>query len=164
MEYKRYLEAGAVASTHGVRGAVMIQPWSDGPEFLCDFERVFIDGTEMKIESASVHKSMVLCKLAGVDDMNTASALRGKTVFIDREDVTLEEGRHFVQDLIGLDVVDVKLGNIGKLAEVINLPSNDVYVVQGRQRYMIPVVPDFVKKVDLEAARVEVAIIEGMAL
>jgi 16S rRNA processing protein RimM len=161
-ERKQYLEAGIITTTHGVKGAVRIQPWADTPEFLCDFERFFIDGKPVRVKSASVHKSVVLCYLEGVEDLESAIAMRGKTVYIDRDDFEVEEGRYLIQDLIGLRVFDLNLGEIGSIVEVLTLPANDVYVVQGEKRYMIPVVPDFVKKVDLEKDLVEVEIIEGM--
>ena len=116
----------------------------------------------MRVKSASVHKSVVLCYLEGVEDLESAIALRGKTVYIDRDDFEVEEGRYLIQDLIGLRVFDLNLGEIGSIVEVLTIPANDVYVVQGEKRYMIPVVPDFVKKVDLEKDLVEVEIIEGM--
>ena len=159
---KQYLEAGLITTTHGVKGAVRIQPWADTPEFLCSFERFYIDEKPVRVISSSVHKSVVLCYLEGIEDLKAAIALRGKTVYISRDDFEIEEGRFLIQDLIGLRVFDLNLGDIGAITEVLTLPANDVYVVQGEKRYMIPVVPEFVKKVDLEGDRVEVEIIEGM--
>ncbi len=161
---KQKLEAGQIVNTHGVRGAVRIKPWSDDAEFLRLFDRFFIDGREVAVRSSTVHKGMLLCELAGVETIEQAIALKGKTVFIDRDDVTLEEGRYFVQDLLGLRVIDETRGELGKIADVLNLPASDVYVVKsgdGRE-WMIPVVEEFVGDVDLEAGTVQVRIIEGM--
>jgi len=159
---KQYLEAGVITTTHGVRGAVRIQPWADDPEFLCGFERLYIDGKEVKVLSASVHKSIVICMLEGVEDMNAAIGMKGKVVYINRDDVEIEEGRYFIQDLVGLQVFDKNLGELGKITDVMTLPANEVYVVKGEKSYMIPAVPEFVKKVDPDKGCVEVEIIEGM--
>ena len=159
---KQYLEAGVIATTHGIRGAVRIQPWCDGPEFLCGFDRIYIDGKEIGVLQASVHKSMVICVLDGVNDMTAAIALKGKIVSINRDDAKIEEGRYFISDLLGLKVVDRIRGPLGKLKDVMTMPANNVYVVEGEKNYLIPVVPEFVKKVDLESETVEVEIIEGM--
>ena len=161
---KQKLEAGQIVNTHGIRGAVRIKPWSDDAEFLRLFDRFFIDGKEIKVRSSVVHKGMLLCEFAGVDTVEQAIALKGKTVWIDRDDVELEEGRYFVQDLLGLRVIDETRGELGTLADVLNLPSSDVYVVKnddGRE-WMIPVVDEFVGDVDLDAGTVQVRIIEGM--
>lgn len=159
---KQYLEAGVIATTHGTKGELRIQPWCDGPEFLCRFDRIYIEGKEVKMVQASVHKSMVLCTLDGVQDINAAIALKGKVVFINRDDVEIEEGRYFVQDLIGLKVTDRNHGYLGEITDVMTLPANNVYVVKGVKSYMIPAVPAFVKKVDPDSGSVEVEIIEGM--
>ena len=161
---KQKLEAGQIVNTHGIRGAVRIKPWSDDAEFLRLFDRFFIDGREVAVRSSVVHKGMLLCELAGVDSVEQAIPLKGKTVFIDRDDVELEEGRYFVQDLLGLRVIDEKQGELGQIADVLNLPASDVYVVKnadGRE-WMIPVVDEFVGEVDLEAGTVQVRTIEGM--
>ena len=69
----------------------------------------------------------------------------------------------FVQDLIGMRVIDQNGAEIGKITEVIELPKHDVYVVSGDAgEYQIPAVKEFVKKTDLETDTVEVVVIEGM--
>lgn len=160
---ERFLEAGEVVGTHGIRGEVKILPWADGPEFLLDFDRLYLDGKPFEVESSRIHKSLVLVKFQGVDDIETAQKFRGRTVTIDREGLTLEDGTVFIADLIGLPVFS-EGRQIGILREVLTLPGNDVYVVEGEQRYMIPAVSEFLEKVDAEGGEIHVRLIEGMAL
>lgn len=155
------LDAGQIVNTHGIRGEVKILPWCDAPEFLLSFSRVSIDDRDIAVERSRVQGTCVLMKLAGVDDVNAAMKLRNKTVKIYRQDVELEEGASFIADLIGLPVLfqDQELGTI---RDVLQLPSNDVYVVQGEHAYMIPVVREFIEEVNVEAGYVKVHLIEGM--
>lgn len=163
MEQKQFLEAGVIAATHGLKGEMRIYPWSDSPQFLCGLKRIYIDGKEYRFTKAAPHKSMVLCALEGIEDLREALALKGKTIFINRADVVLEKGRYFIQDLIGLEVIDQNRGSLGKIDDVQNLPANDVYFVRGpEQNYRIPAVPAFIKNVDLVAGIVETEVIEGM--
>lgn len=161
---KQYLEAGVVATTHGVRGEIKINPWSDGPDFLKKFSRVFIGGREYRLLSARAHKSQTLLQLEGVTDVDQAMRFRGKVVSICREDITLEEGKYFVQDLVGLQVFDRRTqAFIGRLHEVLNMPAGDVYVIHdGEREYMIPVNPVFVKEMDMENGVIYVETIRGM--
>ena len=76
----QFLEAGQIVTTHGVRGEVKLLPWADSPEFLVDFKRVMIDTKEYKVENCRIQKSCNLLKLAGIDTMEQAQAMRGKTV------------------------------------------------------------------------------------
>ncbi len=160
---EQFLEAGEVVGTHGVRGEVKILPWADGPEFLLDFDKLYLNGVPFTVESSRIHKSMALVKFQDVDGIEDAQKLRGRTVTVDREGLELEEGTVFIADLIGLPVF-CKGAQIGVLKEVLTLPGNDVYVVEGEKRYMIPAVSEFLDKVDVEGGEIHVRLIEGMAL
>ena len=156
-----YLPTGQIVNTHGLKGYVKIQPWADDPADLLDFDRFFIDGREYEVEQASLQKSMVLLKLAGVDTIDEAAKLRNKELLIAREDVELEEGVVFIADLIGLTVLADGV-EIGKITEVLTPPGNDVYVVKGEREYLIPAVKEFVEELNPEAGCVRVHLIEGM--
>lgn len=161
---ERYLETGEIVNTHGVRGEVKILPWSDSPDFLCQFKTLYIDGKGVRVNSAKVHKNMVLAALEGVDSVESAMKLKGKVVSIDREDAHLPEGRHFLADLIGLRVLDAATGEeLGKLTEVLTPPAHPVYRVTGGEReYLIPAVPAFIAETDIDGGFLRVTLIEGM--
>ena len=156
-----YLEAGEVVSTHGVRGEVKIYPWADGPEFLLDFDTLYLDGKPYPVESIRVHKAVVLAKLRGVDTVEAAQALRGRVVTVDRSGLEPPEGSVFIDDLLGLPVYAGE-EEIGRVADVLTLPGNDVYVVRGEHEYMIPAVAEFLQEVDVERGLVRVRLIQGM--
>ena len=158
------LESGEIVNTHGIRGEVKINPWCDAPDFLLDFDEFYIDGKAVVVKAARVHKNCVLATLKGVNDINTAMALRGKIISVNKDDVELEEGQYFISDLIGLEVYDTETSSVvGKISDVLNLPANDAYVVcDGSNEYMIPVVKEFVLGVDLDVKRVTVKLIPGM--
>ena len=158
-----FLEAGQIVNTHGIRGEVKIVPWCDTPEFLCGFDTFYLDGAPVKVESARAHKGNVIAKLAGVDDVNGAMRLKNKVVSIDRSGVILPPGRHFIADLIGLEVREAESGQVlGKVEDVLTLPANEVYVVKGEKEYLIPAVDEFLAETNLEGGYVRVRLIEGM--
>ena len=149
-------------NTHGVRGEVKIQPWADSPEFLKDFGTLYIDGAPVKVRSARVHKGCVIASLEDIDDVNGAMRLKGKLVSIDRRDAKLPEGGYFIQDIIGARVVDENGAEVGMLAEVLNLPGSDVYVVRGEREILIPAVPQFILSRDIDAGVITVRMMEGL--
>ena len=158
-----FLEAGKIVNTHGVRGEVRLQPWADSPDFLASFERLFIEGSPVRVLSSRVHKGCVIAALDGVSDLEGAIRLKNKTVYISRDDVDLEEGRHFVADLIGLRAVDAETGaDIGKVSDVLSLPANNVYVIVGEREILIPAVPQFVEELDIAGGYIRFRLIEGM--
>ena len=154
------LETGEIVSTHGIQGEVKILPWADGPEFLMDFDRVRIDGREYRVESCRVQKSCNLLKLEGIDTMEAAQAMHGKTLEIYREDA--DSDIIFAVELIGMEVYQDD-SMIGKLVDVLDYPGNKVYVVKGEKEYMIPAVKAFVLSTDMDHNRMQVKLIEGMA-
>ena len=159
----QFLEAGQIVNTHGIQGEVKIVPWCDTPEFLCQFDTLYLDGKPVKVRAARVHKGNVLATLDGVNDVNGAMALKGKTVFIDRTNVVLPEGRHFIADLIGLEVIDADSGEkLGVVADVLTPPAHEVYVVKGEHEYMIPAVDEFLAETNVESGYIKVRLIEGM--
>ena len=159
----QYLQAGQIVNTHGIRGEVKIVPWCDSPEFLCKFGTLYIDQKPVRVLSSRVHKQNVLATLEGVDNVDAAMLLKGKEVWIDRDDATLPEGRHFIADLIGLEVRDAESGAVlGSVAEVLTPPAHEVYVVKGEHEYMIPAVDEFLVETSVEGGYLKVRLIEGM--
>ena len=154
-----FLEAGEIVTTHGVRGEVKVLPWADSPEFLLDYNRVIIGTVEYKVEQCRIQKTCNLLKLAGVDSMEQAQQLRGKTVKIYREDAP--DDLIFAAELIGMEVF-CNENCIGTISDVLDYPGNKVYVVRGDYEYMIPAVKEFVLSTSLQDNKMLVRLIEGM--
>jgi len=159
----RFLEAGRIVNTHGIHGEVKIQPWADSPDFLTGFDQIYIDGSPVKIISAKVHKGCIIAALEGVSDIEGAVRLKNKTVSVARGDARLEKGKYFIADLIGLRALDAQTGDeIGVLAEVLSLPSGNVYIIRGAREVLVPAVPEFVEEIDVESGYIKLRLIEGM--
>ncbi len=158
---QQFLEAGKIVATHGTRGEVKILPWADSPQFLTQFELLYIGGEPWRVAASRVHGSCVLCKFTGIDDVNDAMRLKDKVVSINRADAALPDGAVFLADLIGLRVLCGET-EIGTIVSVFQPPANDVYVVRGAHEYMIPAVKEFVEEVNVAEGFVRVRLIEGM--
>ena len=163
MEKNAFIEAGRIVNTHGVQGEVKIEVWLDSPKFFKSFKRLYTaGGQELKVLSARTHKDFVIVKLAGVEDVNAAMALKNKVVSIRRSDAALPHGAFFLQDILGAKVVDEDGREIGVLEDVMETPASNIYVVKGETEHLIPAVPEFIKKTDAEAGVITVHLIEGM--
>ena len=155
----QFIEAGEIVTTHGVRGEMKILTWLDSPEDLCDFDRCRIAGKEYKIEACRVQKTCNLLKVKGIDTMEAAQALRGKTVQIYREDI--DGDVIFAAELIGVEVY-ADGQKLGSITEVLDYPGNSVYVVKGEYEYMIPAVKQFILSTNLDENTMQVKLLEGM--
>ena len=157
----QFLDAGEIVSTHGVRGEMKILPWSDGPDFLLDYKRVRIAEKDYTVESCRVQKTCNLLKLNGIETVEDAQKLRGKTVQIYREDAP--QDLIFAAELVGVAVY-CDGQQIGKIVDVLDYPGNKVYVVAGEHKYMIPAVKAFVLDTDMDTETMHVKLIEGMRI
>ena len=162
MEKKALIEAGKIVNTHGVAGEVKIEVWLDSPAFMKRFPRLFVGEREYPVVSARVQKSFLLCRLAGVEDVNAAMPLKGRVVFVAREDAKLPQGTYFLQDILGARVVDEEGREIGVLEDVLERPASNIYVVRGEREHLIPAVPAFIRATDAENGVITVHLIEGM--
>ncbi len=162
---QKYLEAGKIVNTHGLRGEIKITPWTDYPEVYEEIAELYLeDGTAFEIKSVKYHKSSVIIKLKGVDDVNDAERLKNKVVYVLRESIDdLPDDTYFVVDLIGLEVFEGE-AFLGKITEVISTGSNDVYVVsrEGEKDILIPALREVVEEVNVNEGYMKVKIPEGL--
>ncbi len=164
---KQFLEAGRIVGTHGVRGELRVEPWCDSAAFLAGFRTLYWDhgASAVKVKSARPHKSLLLLTIEGCDSATEGDLLRGKILYLNRDDVKLPEGKYFIQDIIGLSVLDADTGKkYGTLTEVLKTGANDVYQVEdadGKQ-YLVPVIPDVVVSTDVEAGELHIRPLRGI--
>lgn len=161
-----FITVGAVVNAHGIRGEVKVNPAGFDPAFIVSFRTLYIGGRETKVAAARVHKSTVLLTLPGVDTMDDALALKGRTVAIRRTDARLPKGQFFDEELEGCAVVDDATGQeIGRLDKVLSYPAHKVYQVRGgAHEYLIPAVPDvFIVSADPDAEVIRVRMMKGLA-
>ena len=159
---EKYLEAGIIVNTHGTRGEVKIQPWADSAEFLKAFRYLYIDEKPYELLSGKVHKNCLIAEFKGVSGVNEAMVLKNKIVSINKSDAKLPKGAFFISDIIGASVVEESGNELGKLTDVLELPASNVYVVTGEREILIPAVPQFIIKTDVNAGVITVRLIEGM--
>ncbi len=158
---------GAVIAAHGIRGEVKIRPLTEFPERLPQIKQFIVrapDGTSetRTVATARVHHEVLLVRFRGVDDRNQAEALRGSEIRIPASQaVPLPEGRYYVHQILGLRVVTPEGEELGRVRQVIEGVSNDVYVAGP---WMIPATHDAVLRLDPPAGVIVVrsrAYLEG---
>ena len=163
---KQYLEVGKIVGTHGVRGEMRVECWANSPDFLRKFKKLYLDeGQKALSVTCRPHKNIALVTVKGVDSIEKADLYKGKILYIDRADVKLEKGEHFVQDIIGLRVTDVDTDKVyGTVNDVLKTGSNDVYEMRGEDQklYYIPVIPDIIDRLDFDNGAVYIRPMKGL--
>lgn len=165
---ERFLETGKIVSVQGLKGEVRVQPWCDGAEFLCGFDTLYLDKGRktVRVEDARVLKSLAVLKLEGIDTVEQAESLRNKILYMDRNDVELDDGCFFIADLIGMEVRDADDTGIiyGTIEDVSQTGANDVYhikAVDGKVT-LIPAIPDVVVSTDINSNTMLIRPLKGL--
>lgn len=154
-----------IVGTHGVRGEVRVQPWCDSPEVLSAISVLYYDEGKTPVHVVSrPHKNIALVKIRGVDTVQDAAVLRGRMLYLNRDDLKLKDGAYFIQDLIGLRVVDANSGvEYGTLTGVSETGANDVYHVDTKKgEVLIPAVPSMIIETDVDGGIMKISPIKGL--
>ncbi|MBW3096769.1 ribosome maturation factor RimM [Pseudohoeflea coraliihabitans] len=148
---------GVIAAAQGIRGEVRIKPFTADPEALALY-RVLHDrsGQRFEITAARTAKTMLVARIAGVDDRNRAEALRGTELFVEREllpDDDLEDDEFFQVDLEGLEARDADGRSWGVVTAVLDFGGGDLLELRkpGDKPVMIPFSRAAVPEIFIEA-------------
>ena len=164
-----YFEIGQIVNTFGIKGMVKVKPFTENIEQFEELQKIYIknkDGKkEYKIQEVKYHKQMILIKFEGIENPEDADLLRGSYLLINRKDAKpLEEGTYYIVDLLGLEVYTDEGVLLGKVDDIFNTGSNDIYVVKDElgKQVLLPGIDDVIKEVDLENKKIIVHIIPGL--
>lgn len=141
---------GKVLKPHGVRGSLKVQSFMDTPYAFSDIKSLFINNNEYKVEKVQPSNNSVIIKLTDLNSFEDAEKFRNAEIVINKDDAPdLPEGRFYIEDLIGCEVfMDNK--SAGKLVDVLQYGSADIYCVEGAKKFMFPYVGDVVQNIDIK--------------
>ena len=166
---KEYLEVGQIVNTFGVKGFVKVNPFTDDITRFDELKKVYIckksQMKEVEIEEVKYHKNMVLLKIKGIGDMNEAEKIKGSYLKIHRKDaIPLPEGTYFIADLIGLQVYTDEGIQLGKVDDIYNNGSTDIYVVKDElgKQILLPGTKEVLKEINLEQEKIVVHLLKGL--
>lgn len=145
------ISIGQIINTHGVKGELKIYPLTDDIKRFRKLKEVVIDGEKKQVSWCKLQSDRVILKIEGIDSMDQAMKFKGKYLEVTREEaVKLPEGRFFVADIIGCNVIDSEGREHGLVSDVIFTGSNDVYWVKGKKELLIPAIESVVESIDVE--------------
>jgi len=156
---KEFMTVGQITKPHGVRGEVKVVSFIDSLEDFRTLDKIYLDGQLIKITSVKLQTDRAILKIEGVDTVEAAERYRNKYLMIKREDADeLPEDSYYIADLIGCTVVDTEGNDLGKVFDVIETGSNDVYWVkgEGKKEVLIPALKDIVVEVDIVNSKITI--------
>ncbi|GIV61848.1 MAG: ribosome maturation factor RimM [Rhodothermaceae bacterium] len=168
------LLVGRVYRAHGVRGEVKVIPETDDPERFTGLETLYLGTAAERVDVHRVRSvrfqqtkrgRLVVLALDGVDTREAADELRTLGVYAHRDDLPpLADDEFFYSDLVGLRVEAEGMGEVGYVADVLELPAQEVLLVRrpDGDDVMVPAVPAFLADIDFDTGVLVVRPIEGL--
>lgn len=165
----KYLELGQIVNVKGLKGEVKVNSFTDDNTKFERISKVFVKQkntlTEYEIEKVGYNKNQIIIKFKNIDTIEEAEKLRNSYIIVDREIFgELPEGVYYIADLIGLDVYTESNEYLGKVDDIFQTGSNDVYVVKdekGKEK-LLPGIDEVIKKIDLKENKITVNLIKGL--
>lgn len=166
---EEYFEIGQIVNTSGLKGILKIKPFTDDIKKFSNLKTIYIKTkkglTEFKIEQVRYVKNMVMIKLDGIDTVEEAEKYRNLYIKVLRDqEEKLEEGSYYVVDILGCKVNTDTNQELGKIVDVFQTGSNDVYVVKDEQgkQILLPAIKQVIKNVDIKNKIITVHLLEGL--
>lgn len=157
------IKIGKVLKTHGYKGhlKVFIDEF-----YMHDFEEInaiFINQLPYFIQSKDINSdAQAILLLEDIDSKEKAQKIQGKEIFAKEDDLTeILDGNEY-DEMIGFDILDEKVGNIGKIEKIIEMPFQFLaQVLKENKEILIPLHEDLIKKIDTKKKTVEINLPDG---
>ena len=166
---EEYIIIGKIVSTQGNKGEVKVVPLTDSIDRFKRLTDVFIGGKNdrrlFKIDNLRIDRNVVILKLKEVESIEKAKMIVGSFLEVKKCDtIRLPKDSYFIFDIVGLKVYTDENELLGKVEDVINTGSNDVYIVKNKDRkeILIPAIREVVKNIDLKRKRIIINVIDGL--
>jgi len=154
LKLNKPLVIGRIGSPYGVQGWLKVTSYTDPPENILSYQPWYINfkgqWQELPVNQTQLRHKDILIQIDGYADRDQARIFTGIEIVIERNQLpSLSEDEYYWADLEGLTVITIQGQILGTVSELFSTGSNDVLVVKGEKKRLIPYLTDVILKVDL---------------
>ena len=167
----KYVSVGKIVNFHGIKGEAKVGCSKNQQDFFMSLDTVYLKDndkyTPLSISYAKPHKNLMLVKFDGINSINDLLEYKGCLLFVDEDVIrdTLDEDEFLIDELVGLEVFDIKNGEkLGFVIGVSNNGATDLISIKTNSKKisLVPFVKAIVPVVDIKNKRIEINNIEGL--
>lgn len=145
--FNEWLVIARFGRPHGVKGWVNVIPFTEPADniFLYSEWHVYKDGEwrPINLVNLQAQSQKFIAQLEGCDQREEAALLTNLEIAVSSTQLpSLKPGEYYWHDLVGMEVSNTKGYTLGKVTELMSTGSNDVLVIQGEKRHLLPYLPD----------------------
>ena len=162
-----YVLIGKIVNTFGIKGELKVFSYTDFND-----ERFKIGSTiylseeylPVVIQSYRIHKKMILLSFKDMQDINLVEKYKNMFIYKSSEDIKPLDDGYYFSDLKDLDVYvnDNKIGKVLQVEEGVNANNLRVLLDEDNSEHLVPFLPVFIEKVDLDNKRIDIIEMEGL--
>ncbi len=162
------LQVGKIVNTHGLKGMVKVYPYTNLAQDFERFKTLYLGATDqaaLVVSALKYHKNLVIVKFKGLDCIEDVEHLKNRLLYADKSqaDQLLADDEYYIEDLIGLSVIDTAGKSLGVVCAFRDSGRQVVLEVEQRGSiWYLPFVDAFIERVDLAKKQLQVQLIEGI--
>jgi 16S rRNA processing protein RimM len=162
-----FLVVGKLRHPHGLRGEILMEVITDFPERLQPGVEVFIgeEHLPVRIRSRRAHGQGLLVAFDDYTTPETVGELRNALVYVPTAGrPALPAGEYYHHQMLGLRVIEENGNELGRLAEILNTATHDIYIVRGESgaEILLPAIDEVILEIDLENSLLRVHLLPGL--
>lgn len=164
---------GKIVGAHGVSGTMLLFPLTDFPERFFKMKKLTLEKPGLPSQTVNIKKIMpyegkdtFFLQIENVSDRTLAESFKGSFITVSKEErVELSEDEYWIDDIIGLKVIETATGSeLGLVQEILQTGSNDVYLIKTKKGRIkpIPALAQNINKIDIQEGVMLVTVPEGL--
>lgn len=157
---RRIVTLGYISAVHGVRGWVKVRSYTEPRDAVLKYQPwILAEGNStLEVLAAKVQPRGIIAKLSGIESVEQARTLIGKTIGVVRNQLEdLPENEYYWADLVGLRVITLEGTLLGQVKNLMATGANDVLIVSGDRERLVPfVMEQYIKAVDIPGGTITV--------
>jgi 16S rRNA processing protein RimM len=162
----RQVMVGRIAGLFGVQGWVKIYSFTEPIENIFRYSPWHLrkenqsenNANDYEVANSRRQGKGLIAQFTGIDDRDKAAGLVGAEIFVERGQFAgTEPGEYYWTDLVGLSAETLDGQVLGRVDSLLETGANDVLVIQGKRRYLVPFITgQVVKNVDMDGGKIVV--------
>lgn len=158
------IKIGKIVNTHGIKGELrLLSKFPYKNKVFINNMKIYIDKKDIEIiNTYRKHKNFDMITLKGYSNINEVLKYKSKYVYVDNNDIALDNNKYLDEDLIGLNVI-YEDNDKGIITDIERYDKTVLFNIKGNDKeYLIPYNDNLIDKIDINDKKIYIKDIKGL--